>query len=134
VKRRLRLLPEVLPDPTPHYPNGAPRSRTLAHLDRLRKATLDVSATATWREDETGKFIEARLAAKGATFPDAPPPYGFGASVLRIVQSGEELVLRVRPQTDTVSVVVHAVAQRPTRVSLQIKTEPLSIRASEVPA
>jgi len=35
-KRRLVLMPEVLPDPTPHYNAGAPRHRTLAHLERLR--------------------------------------------------------------------------------------------------
>lgn len=34
-RRRLRLLPEVLPDPTPSFAEGTPRQRTLAHARRL---------------------------------------------------------------------------------------------------
>ena len=45
-KRRLRLMPEVLPDPTPHHGEGAPRQRTVAHLQRLMALTAALSASA----------------------------------------------------------------------------------------
>ncbi len=44
-KRRLRLMPEVLPDPTKqHHAQGAPRTRTLEHMRRLMAMAATTAA------------------------------------------------------------------------------------------
>src|SRR5262245_65364398 len=43
-KRRLQLLPEVLPEPRADVGRGGPRDRTLAHLQRLLAMTAASTA------------------------------------------------------------------------------------------
>jgi len=126
MKRRLALLPEVLPDPTPHYPAGAPRSRTLVHLTKLR---MQIDA---WVTEKDGA-IELEISAPNVTFPDVPAPFGFGITSLRVAQSGEVLILRMRPLpgVEVVSVVASAVAStRPTKIAAKITLDPLSVHVT----
>ena len=124
-KRRLELMPEVLPDPTPHYDTGAPRKRTLDHLERLR-SKRPVEATVKALEDGA---LELRLS--GRAFAENPPPFGYGLAFVRIESCRDDLVLRLRPlpEVPVVSLVVAAV---PKRISVKLDTRDLAVTANEV--
>ncbi len=113
IKRRLELMPEVLPDPTPHYDKGAPRSRTLDHLARLRGTTL-----AKKRDDGT---IEVRIP---GTVPPEAVPFGYGIAFVR----REEDMLRFRPLpgVDTVGLVVG-------KTSVKVSIADLAVSLREIP-
>lgn len=121
MKRRLELMPEVLPDPTPHYDKGAPRNRTLAHLERL-KSRVPLAATAERHDDGT-----ITIAITGAEVLETPPPFGYGVAFVRVEGPG---VLRMRalPEVRTVSLVVG------NRISLKIDTTDLAVAAREITA
>jgi len=73
-KRRLRLMPEVLPDPTPHHVQGAPRTRTLDHLRRLMAlaATTASLGVACTKEGEPPIRKEDESTAKKKSTPPDP--------------------------------------------------------------
>lgn len=113
MKRRLELMPEVLPDPTPHYDKGAPRKRTLEHLERL-KARAPLRAKAERQDDGT-------ITVTGVELLDTP--FGYGVAFVRI----EDGVLRFRPlpEVQTISLVVG-------KISLKIEMSDLAVTAREI--
>ena len=52
--RKLRLLPEVLPDPTAKAPEGSPRARTVRHMHRLLAMAAATTALACTKDGEPG--------------------------------------------------------------------------------
>ena len=52
--RKLRLLPEVLPDPTAKAAHGSPRARTVRHMQRLLAMAAATSAFACTKDGEPG--------------------------------------------------------------------------------
>lgn len=64
-RRKLKLLPEVLPAPAPSSRATSPRERTMLHMRRLVAATAMMSAGA-----------EGCSKPKDVTPPDLPPPPG----------------------------------------------------------
>ncbi len=56
-KRRLRLMPEVLPDPTQVSSGGAPRTRTIEHLRRLMALAATTAALAGCTKEDGEKPI-----------------------------------------------------------------------------
>jgi hypothetical protein len=131
MKRRLELMPEVLPDPTPHYDKGAPRNRTLAHLERLRSkggGLKEIVARAERNDD--GTIV---LRASGTEFPENPPPFGYGIAFAKIERFGPELVLRFRalPEVPAVSLVIAGI---PKKLSVKIEMSDLAVTVQEIPA
>lgn len=122
MKRRLEMLPEVLPDPTPHYRVGAPRSRTLEHLDRLRTRARKMLDAHVERTDDGALLVRVR------DIVADPTPAGWGVSVLRVESEG---VLRVRPLPEVPKISILA-NTKSSRVSIRITIEPLAIEASEI--
>lgn len=113
-KRRLGLMPEVLPDPTPHWDKGAPRSRTLDHLARLRSKT-----TAVRNDDGT---IEVVLR---GTFMPEDVPFGYGIAFVR--REGDNcLRFRPLPGVDAVSMVLG-------KTSVKVTLSDLAVTLQEIP-
>lgn len=52
--RKLRLLPEVLPDPTAKAAEGSPRARTVRHMQRLLAMAAATTAMACAKDGEPG--------------------------------------------------------------------------------
>lgn len=112
-KRRLGLMPEVLPDPTPHWDKGAPRSRTLDHLARLR------SKVAAVRNDDGTIEVQVR----GAFMPE-DVPFGYGIAFVR--REGDTLRFRPLPGVDTVSMVLG-------KTSVKVSLSDLAVTLQEIP-
>ncbi|MEO7096742.1 MAG: hypothetical protein ABI175_26020 [Polyangiales bacterium] len=71
--RKLRLLPEVLPDPTAKAAEGSPRARTVRHMQRLLAMAAATTALACTKEGEPGirKENEATTKKKPTADPTA---------------------------------------------------------------
>ena len=72
--RKLRLLPEVLPDPTAKAHEGSPRARTVRHMQRLLAMAAATTALACTKDGEPGirKESEATTKKKPTADPTVP--------------------------------------------------------------
>lgn len=71
-RRRLKLLPEVLPAPPPQSPNGDPRERTLKRLGRLVAAATTAAAVSNCHAGDGSGYA--------VVDPMPPPPQCDGLS------------------------------------------------------
>jgi hypothetical protein len=116
-KRRLGLMPEVLPDPTPHWDKGAPRRRTLDHLARLR-----AKPSAERQSDGT---IVVRV--PGAVPPEAVP-FGYGIAFVHVEErTDSDVVLRFRALPD-----VPAACMVIGKTSVKVAMDDLAVTLQEV--
>jgi hypothetical protein len=113
MKRRLVLMPEVLPDPTPHWDKGAPRSRTLDHLARLRGETI----VAERKGDGT---IEIRV----RNVPPEAVPFGYGIAFVR--RDGDRVRFRPLAGVEAVSLVIG-------KTSVRVAMSDLAVTLQEIP-
>jgi hypothetical protein len=123
-KRRLELMPEVLPDPTPHWDKGAPRSRTLDHLARLRGRTA-FSKSATAEKNDDGTIV---VRVPGAVPPEAVP-FGYGIAFVRVearTESGVVLRFRALPDVPAACMVIG-------KTSVKVAMDDLAVTTQEIP-
>jgi hypothetical protein len=71
--RKLRLLPEVLPDPTAKAAHGSPRARTMRHMQRLLAMAAATTAIACTKEGEPGIRKETDTPKNKATTDPTTP-------------------------------------------------------------
>jgi len=69
-RQRLRIVPELLPDPTPRDPGSSPRQRTLSHMQRL--IALAAASTAVQAGCDRPDKGAAELPKSSAEAPPQP--------------------------------------------------------------